>query len=189
MYYNISTIEGWCVSLTAFPCWYQCCEWKVSPAISANRGCFSYQAISHAVTPRCAVSGDLRGRRAEYGPYIDQVDIKGMVSMSPDSPSSHTEKSAKLLEMSGFPLMNVFYFCHIADLSSLTKDWTQAMIKLRTLTARQPGDSVLCPTYLVFVTNFYISCLLPYLFREIPQNYLRGCFPGLSPQFCPPNKT
>ena len=128
-------------SLLYLPCWYQCCEWKVSPAISANKGCFSYQAISHAVTPHCAASGDSRGRTAGYGPYIDQVDIKGTVSMSPDSPSSHTEKSAKLLEMSGFPLMNVFYFCHISDLSSLTKDWTQATIKLRTLTARQPGDS------------------------------------------------
>ena len=92
-----------------------------------------------------------------------------------------------------FIFISFFFFlaepCGLQDLSSLTKDWTQAMIKLRTLTARQPGDSVLCPTYLVFVTNFYISCLLPYLFREIPQNYLRGCFPGLSPQFCPPNKT
>ena len=33
-----------------------------------------------------------------------------------------------------------------------------------------------------FPQNTYISWLLPYLFRAVPQSYLRGCFPGLSSQ-------
>ena len=34
-----------------------------------------------------------------------------------------------------------------------------------------------------------MSWLPPFLFGTVSQNYLRWCFPGLSPQFCSPNKT
>ena len=40
-----------------------------------------------------------------------------------------------------------------------------------------------------YCRNSYISLFLPYLFRAVPQSYLRGCFPGLGPQSCLPNKT
>ena len=37
--------------------------------------------------------------------------------------------------------------------------------------------------------NSDISWVLPHLLRAFPQHYLKGCISGLSPQFCPPNKT
>ena len=40
-------------------------------------------------------------------------------------------------------------------------------------------------TAIFLLENSYISWFLPYLFRAIRQSYLRGCFPGFSPQkFC-----
>ena len=35
---------------------------------------------------------------------------------------------------------------------------------------------------MVSCRNSYISWLLPYLFRAVPQSHLRGCVPDLSPQ-------
>ena len=44
--------------------------------------------------------------------------------------------------------------------------------------------------YLVLVAkNASISWLLPHLLGAVPQSHLRGWLPGLSTQFCPPNKT
>ena len=88
VYHNISTIEGWL--LRFIHCFI--CLADIN-AVNEKR-CLPYQETKDvsvikpsatAVSPSGAPSGDLRGRNAGYGPYIDQVHIKGTVSVSPDS--------------------------------------------------------------------------------------------------------
>ena len=69
---------------------------------------------------------------------------------------------------------------HRKALNSLTWDVWFSLVYSNLLMFRPPG---------LFCKNFYISWLLPYLFRTVPKSYLRVCILGLSPQFCPPNKT
>ena len=68
---------------------------------------------------------------------------------------------------------------HRKALNSLTWDIWFSLIRI-----------LWCSNYLVSVAETPICPASPaYLFGAVPQSYLRCCALGLSPQFCPPNKT
>ena len=69
---------------------------------------------------------------------------------------------------------------HRKTLNSWTWDVWFSLINSNLLKFQVPG---LC------CKDSYMPWLLPYIFRAVPQSYPRDCVLGLSPQFCPPNKT
>ena len=65
--------------------WSPVCGWKMSPAISVNKGCCGHQAISLCGRPGLSTLRDSGWRRAGCWPQIAKAHIKGMISISPDS--------------------------------------------------------------------------------------------------------
>ena len=150
------------------------CGWKVLPAISANKGCCSHQAISHytppklslrelkmetnrlhakpsatAAIPNSAPWGDSRRGRTGYWPQRVELYIKGMISMIL---GNHWE--------GGKNHMGRFFHIPIRKaLNSLSWDTWFSLINSNLLKFWLPG---LC------CKNCYISWPLPYLFEAVP---------------------
>ena len=108
---------------------------KVLPALSVNKGCSSRQSpaaptvslegtqgknrlqpISHqplqpsppTPTPRGAPGGDSGCKNTGSWLQRAEVHIKGMISVSPESASSHTQKNAKFISLRCLFLLSDF---------------------------------------------------------------------------------
>ena len=108
---------------------------KMLPALSVNKGCSSHQspaapmvslegtqgknrlpaikpsataAIPPTPTPRGPLGGDSGCKNAGSWPQRAEVHIKGMISVSPESGSSHTQKNAKFINLSCLLLLSGF---------------------------------------------------------------------------------
>ena len=106
-----------------------------------------------AATPYRVPWGNSGCEITGYWPQTAKVHIKRMISMNPESCI--------------FPNIE-------KPLNSLTRDiWFSEINSGNILMFQLPG---LC------YKHPHISWLLPYLFGALPQGYLRGCLPALSPQ-------
>ena len=136
-------------------------EKKMLLAISVNKECCSQQAI----TLQLRLKSKTFWRNSEWEStgchtQIAEMHIKGKISVSPDTCI--------------FPL-------HTIALNSLTSDTGFSLINNNLLKSWLPG---LC------CKNSHIYWLLSHLFAAVSQSSLRSyLIPGLSLQFCKPNKT
>ena len=164
---------------------------KVSPAISVNKGCCSHQAIALQPPGRWA----LRELRMETGcrPSSPQplqllptsfyppprwctprtLRMGKHRTLAPESWGADQRNDSSEPRLLHLPI-------HRKVLNSLTWDFWFSLINSNLLMFWPPG--LCCKTSCT-------SWLLCYFLGAAPQSCLRGCVLGLSPQFCPPNKT
>ena len=156
---------------------------KMLPAISVNKWCCSHQAITLQLPRRWA----LRELRMETGcppsssqllqpPWwctLRRLRMKKHRILSPESWGAHQRNDFSEPRLLHLPIRR-------KALNSLTCDVWFSLINGNLLMFRLPG---LCSK------NSCVSWFPTCLFWAVPQNDLRGHVPGLSPQFCPRNKT
>ena len=107
------------------------------------------------LNPNCTLSGiQEEKQKTGYWPLIAMVHIQGVTSIIQSLASSHTQKRAEFIILR----------CLSGLISTNLLMFDSLML-------------VCC-----FCKNSYKSWLLLYLFRTVPQSYLRGCIPSLSPQ-------
>ena len=154
------------------------------PAISGNRGCCRHQAITlqppWVVSPEGTQDGNrmpaikqsVTAATPKHAPWGGLRMRKHRI-LAPESWGAYQRNDFSEPRLLHLPI-------HRKALNSLTWDVWFSLINSNLLMFWPLG---LC------CKNSHIPWLLPSLFRSVPQSYLRGCLPGLSPQFCPPNRT
>ena len=153
------------------------CEWKIWPALSVNKGRCSHQAINITASEPWENSGwkqDARHLAVNCCSHplcctLRKLRMRRHGILALDSWGACQRSDFKEPRLLHLPL-------HSNALNSITWDILFSLIDCNLLMFWPPG---LC------CKNSYISWLSPLSL----QSYLRFCVRGLSPQFCPPNKT
>ena len=132
----------------------QHCWQRMWPAISVNKGWWSLKAFSYSIWTPTALCREFRKKN------------KNRI-LAPDSYGAYPRSNSKNPVSCIFP--------HIE------KGW----IILRCLSGLISTNLLMFDSLMLvccFCKNSYKSWLLLYIFGTVPQSYLRGCIPSLSPQ-------